>query len=539
MSPKRLKSKDLLARGYLPRELPRSFRSSTFARASGSLTESQIPPREWTETVALNIDRPGNLRRRLGIPNPFSLLALSKICENEWTLLRSHVNGSPMSMTTPRVGDLGGRALAFRKPFAAWAIERSMRAGTARFCLKTDVSQCYGSVYTHSLEWALHGKAASKANLKARGPASVGASLDRAVQAAQSGQTKGVPIGPDTSLLLAEVVLTAIDVELQGKFPQLGKRGFRFIDDFEYFASSRAEAEDVLLAWETALSSFELNLNELKTNITEGPTPPEPAWRTQLAKFDFRTSSERILSNDIRSYFSIAYQFTIDHPSESVMAYALGRLRQIAWTQKTWAAASPLILGAAVSEPSAIMFANAHFAKAVSLGLALSNDAIEESLNGIVEHHSRLEHGATVTWALYMLLNLGLSLTSESASLASSMRDNCSLIVLRDLVARGRVTGTAPTMSEATRRAETSGVLSSSDWLLGYEYARNGWSSDAEVKKHAHWKELLDLGVKFYAQDDVDLRNPLAGGATSPASQDVDEDEAEVTDSPGALVFYE
>ena len=31
----------------------------------------------------------------------------------------------------------------------------------------------------------------------------------------------------------------------------------------------KAEAEDVLLAWETALSSYELNLNELKTQISK------------------------------------------------------------------------------------------------------------------------------------------------------------------------------------------------------------------------------------------------------------------------------
>lgn len=539
MSAKSLSSQDVLARGYLPRELPRSFRSTTFAAASASLTESHIPAKEWTETAALNLDRPGNLRRRLGIPNPFALRALSTICEREWGSLESHLHRSSISMTTPRVGGVNGRALAFRRPFAAWAVERSLRAGTARFCLKTDVSQCYGSLYTHSLEWALHGRAAAKANLKAKGPALTGGLLDRAVQAGQSGQTKGVPIGPDTSLLLAELVLTAIDTEMQSAIPKLTQRGFRFIDDFEYFASSRAEAEDVLLTWETALAGYELNLNELKTQIVEGPTPPEPAWRTQIAKFDFRTTSGRILANDIRSYFSQAFQFSIDHPSDSVMAYALGRLRQLAWTQTAWDSASPLILGAAVSEPSAIMFASEYFAKAVSLGLTLANAAIEESLNGIVEHHARLEHGATVTWALYMLLNLGLSLSGDVAELASRMRDNCSLIVLRDLIGRGRVTGSLPTMNDAVSRAEAPGVLTSSDWLLGYEFARNGWASDTEVTKQPHWKELLDLKVKFYAQDEVDRTNPLTGGTFPLPTAEAGAEEAEVTEGPGAVLFYE
>ena len=72
------------------------------------------------------------------------------------------------------------------------------------------------SLYTHSIPWALYGKAASKAALatKSRSRRRFGDKLDAALQCMNHGQTNGIPIGPDTSLVVAELVLSAVDVTL-------------------------------------------------------------------------------------------------------------------------------------------------------------------------------------------------------------------------------------------------------------------------------------------------------------------------------------
>src|SRR5690606_23357300 len=112
-------------------------------------------------------------------------------------------------------------ALIPRVPFGQQPAHRAARMNRARYVLISDIGEFYPSIYTHSLEWALHGKAASKARLAAKRRAPFGRSLDQAVAIGQGGQTKGIPIGPDTSLLLAEIILTAVDLELQQTHPDV------------------------------------------------------------------------------------------------------------------------------------------------------------------------------------------------------------------------------------------------------------------------------------------------------------------------------
>jgi hypothetical protein len=64
--------------------------------------------------------------------------------------------------------------------------------------LAADISEFYHSIYTHSISWALHTKLFAKSNQKAK---VVGNLLDKATQNGQHGQTVGIPIGPDTSLV--------------------------------------------------------------------------------------------------------------------------------------------------------------------------------------------------------------------------------------------------------------------------------------------------------------------------------------------------
>jgi hypothetical protein len=62
--------------------------------------------------------------------------------------------------------------------------------------------------------------------------------IDRASRNQQDGQTVGLPIGPDCSLIVAEVILAAVDLALGPR--QL--RGLRHIDDYEIGFGTPAEA---------------------------------------------------------------------------------------------------------------------------------------------------------------------------------------------------------------------------------------------------------------------------------------------------------
>ncbi|HKZ09964.1 MAG TPA: RNA-directed DNA polymerase [Rhodanobacteraceae bacterium] len=75
--------------------------------------------------------------------------------------------------------------------------------------LHTDVTNCYGSLYTHSIAWAVHGLAEAKA---AKGEHSLlGNKIDRHIQAGRYGQTNGIPQGSVLMDFIAEIVLGYVD----------------------------------------------------------------------------------------------------------------------------------------------------------------------------------------------------------------------------------------------------------------------------------------------------------------------------------------
>jgi hypothetical protein len=98
-----------------------------------------------------------------------------------------------------------------------------------RYILQTDINQFYRSIYTHTIPWALHSKPTAKVN---RTLALLGNKIDYWVRMGQDQQTVGIPISPDTSLVLAELIMHRCDEELESKLPRV-VRGHRFIDDYE------------------------------------------------------------------------------------------------------------------------------------------------------------------------------------------------------------------------------------------------------------------------------------------------------------------
>ena len=242
----------LISRGFLPRELPPLFSSLSMQAITGQpLPEAFTNAKAlWTQPVQHNLARPGGLRRRLTIPNPLSFFRLSKAFVDHSALLKAEWAKSPFSRTTPN--SKGPRAFANHSNDRATP-RAAIRVG-ARYLVRADISQFYPSIYTHSVPWALHTKQVAKAQMKVFGlPGNV---LDRELQACQFGQTKGIAIGPDTSLGIAELLLSPIDQRIKDECNAVG--GMRFIDDMEFTFRRLSDADAALARLEAFLSEFEL-----------------------------------------------------------------------------------------------------------------------------------------------------------------------------------------------------------------------------------------------------------------------------------------
>jgi hypothetical protein len=260
-----------LSYGYLPKEMPPCFSSTSL----GGLYEvrpadvnASMNGNRPAQVYTYNLARPGGLRRHLGVPNPTTFVPLCVELILSSAEITPILNASPYIQSRPIQDPEVIRSLISQKSYGELTDIRVQHRSSARYVLIADVSNCYRSIYTHSIPWALHGKAAAKQN---RTMALAGNRIDRLVRQNQDQQTIGIPIGPDTSLLIAEAVLSAIDTQINQSFQDI--RGFRYYDDYEFVFSSADSAGRVLAGLQQALQGFELELNPTKTEIHSLPLP--------------------------------------------------------------------------------------------------------------------------------------------------------------------------------------------------------------------------------------------------------------------------
>ncbi|MBI5432488.1 MAG: RNA-directed DNA polymerase [Planctomycetes bacterium] len=139
------------------------------------------------------------------------------------------------------------------------------------YVVKADIKNFYPSVYTHSIAWAIHGKAEARA--KRNDLALLGNRLDRLFQQSNDGCTNGIPIGPAVSDVVAEVLAAAVDVSLSqaARKEHLEFEAVRFKDDYRILVKSEAHARAIVKLLQGALRQYNLELSDEKTRISVLP----------------------------------------------------------------------------------------------------------------------------------------------------------------------------------------------------------------------------------------------------------------------------
>ena len=256
---------DLLDRGYFPREVPPAFVSATFAKHVSGTGSAGLYPligrNSWTAPTRHNLARPGGLRRPLSIPNPIGYLRIAAEIDRFWVSdLEPLLKSSTLSASRP-VLSAGPRAIE-NVGNPDMELRRATARQSSRIILHADILNFYPTIYTHSIAWAIHTKSVAKAATANRNLS--GNRLDEAFRICQEGQTVGIPIGPDASLIIAECILAALEKDLIRQVPNL--TGYRWIDDFELCFATEGEAETALATLQELLANFNLTLNPKNKN---------------------------------------------------------------------------------------------------------------------------------------------------------------------------------------------------------------------------------------------------------------------------------
>jgi hypothetical protein len=370
-----------------------------------------------------------------------------------------------------------------------------VRAG-GRLIVTTDISRFYPSIYTHSVPWALHGKSVAKLQ---RGTVLAGNRLDRALRNCRDGQTVGIPVGPDTSLLIAELILSQVDRSLHTKCPSLD--AMRYVDDYEFAVDSHDHGENVIGSLQELLSDFELELNPKKTVVRELPVPFDYPWASELRTLPLR-SHPNGQATDLIRIFDKAFEYTLQYPDQPVLRYVLGRLKRFRAHQRNWQLYQDLLLQCMTVESGTIFAGLSHILDHFHGGFRVRRDVIEPALNRLIVRHCTFGHGNEIAWALWGLMTLRFQIASATVSMLGKITDPT--VVLLTLHASRLHLCQGPLDLTLWTSLMTPDQLYGEHWLLAYEALVRGWLPSANgrdyVKADPLFKNLASLGIKFYKE---------------------------------------
>ena len=508
---------DLLAKGYFPKELPPPFTTISYAQAlanpgvtipAGAFTSPPL----WSMSCTHNLARTGAHRRLLSIPNPKHYFLLANHIVANWSSLKACADNSLYSLSKP-VDDRPDRAILPEYDLSERTTHRAKLRASARFILIADISHFFPSIYTHSLTWAIMGKAVAKAahsagTLRRRWEDLV----DVYSRSINNNQTVGIPIGPDTSRLLAEVLLSHIDVKLAKKFNWL--TGIRYIDDYELGTTTRSQAEEVFSYIQQLLSQFELSLNVTKSRITELPDQFDPYWTSRVRVFIFRDAGVTGQRNDLTAYFDMVFDFYKRFPDEGLLKYAVARLRSLEIYRNNWSFFENILSQCVLIEPACIPQVCDQIIYYRTKRYRINKKLWAECLNRIVYERVPLGHSSEAAWAMWLMKILNIKLLAKSAKAVGACEDSVTALMGLGLAAVGL---TNPNHLSGLHHFSSPAGLFGEQWLLCYQGNMMAWlgpsSGRANLRSDPAFLHLESKNVSFF---DIGIPPPAPVRLASP-----------------------
>lgn len=139
------------------------------------------------------------------------------------------------------------------------------------YVLHTDISDCYGSIYTHSISWAIHTKPIAKLPANRTNYSLIGNLIDKHLRDMAFGQTNGIPQGSVLMDFIAEMVLGYVDSEISIKIHNANIQDYyiiRYRDDYRIFSNNPQTAELIAKILTEILIELGMKLNVQKTLVS-------------------------------------------------------------------------------------------------------------------------------------------------------------------------------------------------------------------------------------------------------------------------------
>lgn len=330
--------KRLLCFGFFPDWFEWIFTSESFGNFVLENEELEIfkTTSEKFSLLKFKLTRNNNVPRYMWIPHPLAYIQLCNCIKENWDKIDERIwkdndGYQTTSMVIPRDND-EQRLIKITKykqldelTTETRLIDRWLKKDDstfialkkqfwAKYIAHTDISWFFANIYSHAIPWALVWKDISKSN---RSKTEWFNQLDYYSRLLKNDETNWIPIWPDSSHIISEIILSQIDKNLSAyKF-------IRYIDDYHCYSQDREGAESFIKDLSQQLNFYQLELNEKKTFIEKLPQPLTDEWVRKLQSFNF---TEQPNTDCIVQFLDLATKLSNEKWDFSPFKFALKRM---------------------------------------------------------------------------------------------------------------------------------------------------------------------------------------------------------------------
>ncbi len=383
-----------------------------------------------------------NIPRPLAIPHPIAYRNLCKTISDSWgelqTYIKDKTDGQEHKISRIHLRKLSGKHLLFEMNYKNFHLDAEPDADLsigARVMVKADISNCFPSIYTHSIPWALVGKTAAKAD---RDTSKYFNKIDKFVRHVKYGETHGILIGPHASSLISEIILLSVDKVLYDK----GYRYIRNIDDYTCWLENHEHAEQFLLDLSSVLKAFELTLNHKKTEILELPLASVEHWVRKMNTFYFHEKTIRggpmLTLKEVNAYLDLAIELMqVNNNNSAILNYAIKVLSKKKLTKQAQKYFIKRVHHLILIYPYLILLLENH----VFSPFSLKKKQVKEISDTTIDLAFKRNLWEAVSYALYYALKYDFELDMPSTLFDKAKEsDDCIFLLLAYLYEKRRET---------------------------------------------------------------------------------------------------
>ena len=375
-----------------------------------------------------------NIPRSLAIPNPAGYQRQCALIKEYWAQIQEHFRNTTGSQTYKvsriHIRKMFEQPALFQMNYDNWRADGTPEIDLVfgnKYMVKADISTCFPSIYTHALSWALVGKEEAK---KHRNDNSQWYNkIDLYTRRTTHDETHGLLIGPHTSNMLSEIVLTSVD-HMLGEWKYI-----RAIDDYTCYVDTYEDGQRFLTSLGSALREYDLSLNHKKTAIIELPLAATEQWQRKLNTLPITTAYGKTDFILARAYLDHAIELMHKNDENAaILNYAIKTLLGNSLTENAREYIGKTVLSLAFLYPYLVTILDKHVfsicCKECPSHSCISNYSTKIYQNGI----STLNFEQS-SYAVFFAIKYGFEIQNFSVSEIISSKD-CVLLLMAFLYAK-------------------------------------------------------------------------------------------------------